>query len=162
MTNPPNPQPGEPNPGAGQPGPNAGPPPGQPYGQPGQPYAQPAAPLSPESDQQAAMWAHIGGIVGFLPSLIIWLILKDRGPRTNVEGKEALNWQISITIVWVAIWIISAIVGFIPFIGLVLVPLLGLIGFALWVLNVVWSIMGGVKVNNGGSYRYPINFRIIK
>ncbi|WP_289013417.1 DUF4870 domain-containing protein, partial [uncultured Microbacterium sp.] len=57
--------------------------------------AAPAQPLSPESDKTAAMWAHIGGIVGFLPSLIIWLILKDRGPRTNVEAKEALNWQIT-------------------------------------------------------------------
>ena len=92
-----------------------------------------AQPLSPEADKQAAMWANIGGIIGFLPSLLIWLILKDRGPRTNVEAKEALNWQIT--------W---------------LLPL------AWWVLNVIFSIIGGVTVNNGGSYRYPLNFRFIK
>jgi uncharacterized Tic20 family protein len=127
-----------------------------------QPYGQPSPPLSPESDKQAAMWAHIGGIVGFLPSLIIWLVLKDRGPRVNQEGKEALNWQITATIAWVAISIVSRILGWIPFIGPVIGLLLGLLAFAIWVVNVVWSIMGGVAVNNGGSYRYPVNLRLIK
>ena len=128
----------------------------------GQPYAQPGPPLTPESDKQAAMWAHIGGIVGFLPSLIIWLVLKDRGPRTNVEGKEALNWQITVTIAWVAIGIVRAGLGWIPFIGGIIVLLLGLLAFALWVVNVIWSIMGGMAVSNGGGYRYPINLRLIK
>ena len=30
------------------------------------------------------------------------------------------------------------------------------------VLNVIFSIMGGIKVNGGGSYRYPVNIRWIK
>ncbi|WEG09904.1 DUF4870 domain-containing protein [Microbacterium horticulturae] len=126
------------------------------------PYGQPAPPLSPESDKQAAMWAHIGGIVGFLPSLIIWLVLKDRGPRVNQEGKEALNWQITATIVWVAISIVRGLFGWIPFLGGVIGLVLGLLAFALWVLNVIWSIMGGIAVNNGGGYRYPISLRLIK
>ncbi|GAA3759839.1 DUF4870 domain-containing protein [Microbacterium kribbense] len=139
-------------------------PPAPPYGQqpsPGAPQyaAGPAAPLSAESDKQAAMWAHIGGIVGFLPSLIIWLILKDRGPRTHVEGKEALNWQITFTIIYIAIWIVTSILTAIVW---VLGLFLWLLPLAWWVLNVVFSIMGGMKVNAGGSYRYPFNFRIIK
>lgn len=129
---------------------------------PGQPYGQPAPPLSPEGDKQAAMWAHIGGIVGFLPSLIIWLVLKDRGPRVNGEGKEALNWQITVTIAWVALWIIRAFFDWIPILSWIIGSLLGLVMFAIWVLNVVWSIMGGVAVNNGGGFRYPINLRLIK
>jgi uncharacterized Tic20 family protein len=40
--------------------------------------------------------------------------------------------------------------------------ILWLLPFAWWVLNVVWSIMGGVKVNAGGSYRYPFSLRLIK
>jgi uncharacterized Tic20 family protein len=138
----------------------------QPYGQQQQ-YGQqpqygapaPAQPLSPESDKTAAMWAHIGGVIGFLPSLIIWLVLKDRGPRTNVEGKEALNWQITFTIIYVALWIAFDIIG------LVFWPLLflgWLLPLAWWILNVVFSIMGGMRVNAGGSYRYPFNFRFIK
>ena len=33
-----------------------------------------------------------------LPSLIIWLVFKDRGSFTNIEAKEALNFQITIAI----------------------------------------------------------------
>lgn len=145
----------------------------QPYGQqPGygqqqyaqQPYAGAAQPLAPESDKQAAMWSHIGGIVGFLPSLIIWLVLKDRGPRTNVEAKEALNWQITFTIVYIALIIVVGILNGIAIAaGVFFLPmLLNVLPFALWVLNVVFSIIGGVRVNGGGSYRYPVNFRFIK
>lgn len=136
--------------------------PGQPDpGQnPGQPqYAASAPPLSAESDKQAAMWAHIGGIVGFLPSLIIWLVLKDRAPRTNVEAKEALNWQITFTIGYILVWIVVSILTSIIW---VLGLFLWLAPLAWWVLNVVWSIMGGMKVNAGGSYRYPFNLRLIK
>lgn len=171
------------DPNAAEPGdPNTPPPPPQqppayqqppaPQGQPQQPpayqqppapqgqpqYAAPGAPYSAETDKQLAMWAHIGGIVGFLPSLIIWLVGKDRGPRTNVEAKEALNWQITITIIWVAVRIVASILGWIPFIGWIF----SLVLFAIWVLNVIFSIMGGVRVNAGGSYRYPFNFRFIK
>lgn len=105
------------------------------------------------------MWAHIGGIVGFLPSLIIWLILKDRGPRTNVEAKEALNWQITFTIIYAASWVL---VTFLSFVLWILGLFLWLLPLVVWVLNVIWSIMGGVRVNAGGSFRYPVNFRFIK
>ncbi|KHK99028.1 hypothetical protein LK09_07040 [Microbacterium mangrovi] len=128
------------------------------------PPAAAAQPLSPEADKQAAMWANIGGIVGFLPSLLIWLILKDRGPRTNVEAKEALNWQITWTILQVGLWIVVTILTGILFAS-GLWPLAALIGwlpFLWWVVNVIFSIIAGVTINNGGSYRYPLNFRFIK
>ncbi|MFT4211312.1 MAG: DUF4870 domain-containing protein [Microbacterium sp.] len=133
-----------------------------PAAQPGYPpqYASPNPPYSPETDKQLAMWAHIGGIVGFLPSLIIWLIGKDRGPRTNVEAKEALNWQITWEIVYFALWIVNIFLGFTPLWPVAL--LFGLVMFALWVVNIIFSIIGGVRVNAGGSYRYPVNFRFIK
>lgn len=153
--------------GSAQPGGYAPPPPQQPHAQ--QPYGQqpnaqqpygapqPGAPLSPDQDKQWAMFAHLGGIVGFLPALIIWLVFKDRGPRTNVEGKEALNWQITFTIAMVIAYIVYVIFLFIPFLGF----LGGLFPFAVWVANIVFSILGAVRVNAGGSYRYPVTFRFI-
>jgi uncharacterized Tic20 family protein len=126
------------------------------------PAPQPAAaaPLSEAEDKQWASFAHLGGILGFLPSLIIWLVFKDRGPKTNVEAKEALNFQITVAIAQVAVFIINAILtavtlGFWGFISWLL-PL------AVWVLSLVWSIMGFQKVNQGGSYRYPFALRLIK
>jgi len=121
---------------------------------------QPAAPLTEAEDRQWASFAHFGGVLGILPALIIWLIFKDRGVKTNVEGKEALNFQITLVIAWVALFIITTILTAITF---------GLFGLIAWVLylalfavQVVFSILGGVKVNGGGSYRYPFAIRLIK
>ncbi|CAL4860420.1 DUF4870 domain-containing protein [Microbacterium sp. MM2322] len=153
---------GSPTPPPGQaPGGYSAPPPQQPYTQqpPQQPYAQPAAsgPLSPDQDKQWASFAHFGGILWFLPVLIIWLVFKDRGPRTNTEGKEALNWQITVTIAFIVANILALIFSWIPVLGL----LVGLLPLAVWVVNVIFSILGGVRVNAGGSYRYPVTLRFI-
>lgn len=125
-----------------------------------QPAAQPAAPLTEAEDKQWASFAHFGGVLFILPPLIIWLVFKDRGPKTNVEGKESVNFQITIAIAWVALVILTIILSLITF-GLfgLISPLLFL---ALWAVQVIFSIMGGVKVNGGGSYRYPFALRFIK
>src|SRR5690554_2398240 len=72
---------------------------------------QPAGPLTAAEDKQWASFAHFGGVLGFLPSLIIFLVFKDRGTLTKQESKEALNWQITWTIVYIALLIVSTIVG---------------------------------------------------
>lgn len=119
-----------------------------------------AAPLSESDDKLWASLAHFGGVLGFLPSLLIWLILKDRGARVNVEAKEALNFQITIAIAHVANFILGLILTVVTF-GLWSI-VQSLIAFALWVVAVIFSILGGVKVNSGDSYRYPVSIRFIK
>ncbi|MCU1585366.1 MAG: hypothetical protein JWM49_1922 [Microbacteriaceae bacterium] len=119
---------------------------------------QPAAPLTEADDRLWASLAHFGGILSVLPSLIIWLVLRDRGARVRVEGKEALNFQITFLIVWVAWQIIGGILFFSLGVGFIV----GFISFLLWVADVVFSIIAGVKVQQGGSYRYPFSFRFIK
>ncbi len=138
------------------------PPQGTASGQPQQPYtpAAPGAPLSPAEDKQWASFAHFGGVLSFVPPLIIWLIFKDRGSLTNQEGKESLNFQITIAIAHVANLILGSILTVVTF---------GLWGFAqvlistaLWVVGIVLAIIGGIKVNGGGTYRYPFALRLIK
>lgn len=121
----------------------------------------PAAPLSEADDKLWAGLSHLGGIIlGFLAPLLIWIILKDRGARTAVESKEALNFQITVVIGQIAIFIINAILT------TVTLGLWGLIGWvlplALWVVALIFSIIGFQKVNAGGSYRYPFALRLIK
>ncbi|MCU1471266.1 MAG: hypothetical protein JWQ39_2415 [Glaciihabitans sp.] len=122
---------------------------------------QPAAPLSASDDKLWASLAHFGGVLWILPSLIIYLVLKDRGAKVRVEAKEALNWQITFLIIWI-VWVIIAAVITIPLILAGLAFLVTLIGFLIWAANALLSILGGVKVNGGGSYRYPFSFRFIK
>ncbi|MEO7123163.1 MAG: DUF4870 domain-containing protein [Lacisediminihabitans sp.] len=119
---------------------------------------QPAAPLTAADDKLWASLAHFGGILWILPSLIIYLVFKDRGERTRVESKEALNWQIT----WIAIDIISFILGMITVWFGIGIIFLTIIPWILYILNLVFSIIGGVKVNGGGSYRYPVSVRLIK
>jgi uncharacterized Tic20 family protein len=125
---------------------------------------QPAQPLSESDDKLWASLAHFGGLLYILPSLLIFLILKDRGPKVRVESKEALNWQITFLIGEVILWILSAILTT----ALLLSPAYGVavfVGFLpllWWIVNAILSILGGIKVNGGGSYRYPFALRLIK
>ncbi len=152
-------------PGYGQPG--YGPPPG--YGQPGHgqppgygqpPYGPPpgygppgygtALPLSPSDERMWATLAHVGPIlVGFLAPLIIWLVFRERSRFVDDQGKEALNFQISLTIAYV--------------VGVITIPIL--VGFlillAAWVLAIVFGIQGAIVAGRGEPYRYPFNWRVI-
>jgi uncharacterized protein len=109
-----------------------------------------AAPLTPEQDIQWGSFAHLGGILGFLPSLIIWLVLKDRGSFTDTEAKEALNFQITLIFGYV----ISAIL-IVVFIGAIL-------SWAVWIVGVVFSIIAFLQAKDGKHYRYPFAIRLIK
>jgi len=130
--------------------------------QPAQPQPQPAAPLTEAEDKQWASFAHLGNILSFIVPLILWLIFKDRGPKTNVEGKEALNWGITVAIGLVAAGILQVIFSFIPFVGWIIALLLGLVWWAILIVNLIFAILGFVKVNGGGSYRYPFALRFVK
>ncbi|CAD5996669.1 DUF4870 domain-containing protein [Agreia sp. COWG] len=122
------------------------------------PAPTPGAPLSQADDKLWASLAHFGGVLSFIPPLLIWLILKDRGPLVNQEAKESLNYQITLAIAWVACTIVGVVLGFIPIIGSLIALLLTI---ALWAAQIVFPIIGGVKVQGGGTYRYPFALRLI-
>ncbi len=105
-------------------------------------------------EKQEKMWAmlcHIGAIVlGFIAPLVIWLVKKDESPLVNDQGKEALNFQITMTIAFIVAGMLMAV-----FIGLILMPVLA-------VFNLTMLIIAGIKANEGTKYRYPVNIRFIK
>ena len=119
------------------------PPPQQPYG--GQ---QPQ--LSPADEKLWATLIHVGGILfSFIPALVGYLVLKDRGPFIRSHTATALNFQITIFIAY--------IVG-----GILLVVGIGLvIWLAAWVVNIVFSIIAAVKANQGEFYTYPIAIKFV-
>lgn len=122
----------------------------------------PAAPLSASDDRLWASLAHFGNIIPLLPALIIHLVFKDRGAVVRQESTEALNWTINVTAVVVIGNILSNVLGYIPFLGGILSLLIGFVLFAVVVVNIVFAIIGGVRVNGGGTFRYPVNHRWIK
>ena len=107
----------------------------------------------PQDQKTMAMLAHLLGILtGFLGPLIIWLINKDKPEAAfvNDQAKEALNFQITLLIVYIVGIVLSII-------------LIGIfINLAAWIACLVFSILGGMKANEGVEYRYPFALRLIK
>lgn len=85
-----------------------------------------------------------------LGPLIVWLIKKNEHPFIDQQGKEALNFQISMTIYSIpAFMLVFVLIGFF---------LLALLA----ILDVVLVVIASVKTSNGESYRYPFTIRFIK
>lgn len=114
----------------------------------------PTEPNSKETNKDAklmAMLAHLLGIfTGFLGALVIWLVKKDDSEFVADQAKEALNFQITVLIAWVACGVLSCL-----FIGIFLIPVVA-------IANLILCIMGAMKANDGVRYRYPFALRLIK
>ena len=114
------------------------------------PY-QTVQPLSPSDEKLWATLIHVGGIFfSFLPALIGYIVLKDRGPFIRAHTTAALNFQITLVIAYIA-GFVTSIIG----VGL-------LILIAASVLCVVFCIIAAVAANNGQYYKYPLTFTFIK
>ena len=132
------PPPPPPGPPPVPPVPPAGPPPVTPGG-----YAAPS-PLSPSDQRLWATLIHVGGIIfGFIPPLIGYLVLKDRGEFVQEHTKTALNFQLTI--------LIAFIVGSILSIVLIGVFIL----LAAWIIDIIFSIIAAIAANKGELYTYP-------
>jgi len=120
----------------------------------------PQPPPSQVDTRDQNMWAmlcHLSALAGFIiplgnviGPLVIWMIKKDVYPLVDDQGKEALNFQISMTIYYIVASILILIL-----IGIVL-----LIGLALF--SLVVTIIAMIKASDGVAYRYPLSIRFIK
>lgn len=107
-------------------------------------------------ERQWGMFAHLSALAGFLipfgnliGPLVIWQLKKDV-PFVADQGKEALNFQITVSI--------AAIVCIV----LMLVIIGGLLLIALGIAALVFVIIAAIKANDGIRYRYPYSFRFIE
>ncbi len=113
------------------------------------------------SDRDTRMWGmlcHLSALCGYIGipfgnivgPLVIWLIKRDESPFIDAHGKEALNFQISMTI-----YAIIAGILVLAVIGILLLP-------ALIIAGLVFTIIAAVRANDGKSYRYPLTIRFLK
>lgn len=105
-----------------------------------------------------AMLCHLAGLGGFIipgigcviGPLIVWQIKKDLHQFVDQQGKEALNFQISMLIYG----IIAGLLCFVC-IGMFLLP-------AVAIVDIVFLIIAAIKATNGEAYKYPLSIRFIK
>jgi len=110
-----------------------------------------------------AMLCYILGIVTWIIGpLIIWLLKKDSSKFVDDQGKEVINWGITVAIIGVALSVIHMVLGHVPFLGLLVVLLVLLVRLALFVAVVILNIMGALAANKGVAYRFPFAIRLIK
>ena len=113
------------------------------------------------NDSDARTWAmlcHLAALVGFLGNgvgfivgpLLVWLLKRDTHPFIDEQGKEALNFQITMFIAM----LVSALL-ILVLVGIALLAILG-------VLEIVFPIIAAFRANKGESYRYPLTIRFIK
>ena len=114
-----------------------------------------------------AMWCHLGpliagigvlvssGIAFFVPALValvLWLLRKDESPFIDDHGREAVNFQISLAI----LFLVAIVVG-------ILTCGLGwIVAFPLWLaLAIIGMIRGVLAARDGRYFRYPACIRLL-
>jgi len=110
-----------------------------------------------ETERNWAMFCHLSAFAGFvfpfggiIGPLICWLSRKDDSAWIDINGKRALNFQISILLYTIlAIPLCFIIIGF---------PIIGF----LWILKIICIIIASVKASKGEDYRYPISIPFIQ
>ena len=134
------------------------------YGQQPPAYVPPQQPpLNPNEERTWGMLSHVvggaamvlsGGFLGFVGSLVIYLMYKDRGPFVRAHAANSLNVQITAAIGFLVGWLLT-----ITLIGAIIgIPIL--IGVFIWA--VVVHVIGAVKANNGEWWTPPMTPSFIK
>jgi uncharacterized Tic20 family protein len=108
-----------------------------------------------------AMIAHLSAFAYYLTGvghlvgpLIVWLAKRDGMPFVDDQAKEALNFQITVSLIGLAALVMCFTVIF----AIVGIPIL--IGLHLY--QIVCMIIAAIKANDGVAFRYPLTLRLIK
>jgi uncharacterized Tic20 family protein len=112
-----------------------------------------------KNERQWAMGCHLIGLcgvivplpaAGLIGTLVLWLLKREDGFFIDDQGKESLNFQISLLIYAFACLLLT-------FIGIGLLLL-----FPLAVFGFVCIIMAAIKASEGSAFRYPACIRLVK
>lgn len=132
------------------------------------PAAGSSEPAWPPPGQAARNWAvgaHLSafvtflGLPWFLGPLVVWLIKREDDAFIDDQGKEAVNFNLSVLIYGVA-FLLLAILLSVATVGVGLIVLAPL-GVAIVVAWFVLVIVAAVKASAGERYRYPLTLRLI-
>ncbi len=113
---------------------------------------------TPSKDERLwGMLAHLSALVGYIipfgnliGPLVVWQMKKDEMPFVAEQGKESLNFQITVMI---------AIIICIPLMFVCIgIPMAMAVGVA----DLVFIIIAAIKANEGIAYRYPWTIRLVK
>ena len=118
------------------------------------PYQQPTDP----EKQKWGAGIHLAALIGLLlplglvlGPLLVWMLKKNDNPYFDVEGKKAVNFQLTI--------LVSAFV--VVLVSLLIRPVIS-VAFMIGLAGVVFALMAGVMTYKGKTFNYPFSFKFIK
>ena len=115
-----------------------------------EPSPSPGGPLSEADSRLWAMLGHLSGVLlSFVGPLVVWLVFRERSAAVDDQGKEALNFQITVLVGYVVAAVLAGVT----------LGLLSFLPFLVWVVNIIFCVLGGVAANRGERYRYPFAWR---
>jgi len=118
---------------------------------PTDPYQATPQPLSPSDERLWATLIHVGGIFfGFIPALVGYLVLKDRGAFIRAHTQTALNFQLTMLIGYIVGYILTLV-----FVGVIVLAAVGIV-------IIIFSIIAAIAANKGEQYSYPLTIQFIK
>jgi uncharacterized Tic20 family protein len=117
-------------------------------------------PATSPSSADVRTWnvlCHASALLGFffpwaghiLAPLIVWLVKRGDSPEIDANGKESVNFQLSMLIYSLISGILCLVL-----IGFVLLAILH-------VLNVVFVVIASIRASEGKFYRYPLTIRFL-
>ena len=121
----------------------------------------------PTSDQQTwSVLAHASALIQLLgpPSvvgpLVVWLLKKD-DPVVAPHARAALNFQFSLLLYFVVGFVV-AFVAALTIVGLILSALIIVFLVGLFLLELVFAVLGAMAASRGELYSYPFSLDLIK
>ena len=119
---------------------------------------RPQMALQTADEKQMGLFLHLSGLVfalffplGIVLPIVLWQTQKDKMPALDAHGKMVTNWMISATIYGViSIVLMFVLIGF-------------LTGAVVWLLAIIFPIVGALKANNEGElWEYPLTIKFLK
>jgi uncharacterized Tic20 family protein len=105
--------------------------------------------MNPDS-RMWAMFCHLAAFAGLVPAvlvigcvlgpLVVWLLKKNEYPFVDEQGKEAVNFQLTMLLILLALPLTC--------IGIILVPAVPIVDF-------IFVVIAAIKADDGYHYRYP-------
>jgi len=100
--------------------------------------------------QTQATLIHLSGIIAFfIVPLIVYLSQQDKRSELAEQAREALNFQITLAIMWA-----TSLATTLLLIGLLFMPFLLLLGL-------IFPVLAAVSTSRGSRYRYPFALRLV-
>lgn len=112
----------------------------------------------PSSEERNwAVACHLSALAGLvfplgsvLGPLVVWLLGRERSPYVDAQGKEALNFQLTMLVAYlISLALVFVVIG---------IPLLVI----LIVLDIVLVVTAAVQASSGTQWHYPLSFPLVR